>query len=100
MNGSPSRGMLALYFVFLSAFYILTASGRICPGDEETMYRVARNLVERGEIAIGREFVPVEGMALPGLLPGKGYVFPTNYASAPARASSSTTLPLCSPWGA
>ncbi|MGQ9625894.1 MAG: hypothetical protein ACUVV0_03200 [Anaerolineae bacterium] len=80
-NGSLSWGRLALYFVFLSALYILTASGRICPGDEETMYRVTRNLVERGDIAIERELLRVEGQSWPGLLPCKSYTMPTNYAS-------------------
>ncbi len=76
----PNPCWLLLFFL---ALYALTAAGRIDSGDEETMYRVTSNLVERGEIAVEQETVTLEEMShrFEGLLPTKGYSFLTNYAT-------------------
>jgi hypothetical protein len=65
------RAPLALLVAWL-AFYLLTASGRITPGDEETMFRVTESLATRARVDIDREqtAIPVlpDG---PGLLPSR-----------------------------
>jgi hypothetical protein len=69
MRDSP-RAPGALFVVWL-ALYVLCANGRICPGDEETMFRVTEALATRGAVDVGHEEVvavrPVP--EVPGLLP-------------------------------
>lgn len=76
-----SEKVASLLLVFFVSLYFLTANGRICAGDEETMYRVTRNLVERGDIAVQKETVLIGAMSLKGLIPRRAYTFQTNYAS-------------------
>jgi hypothetical protein len=84
---SPSQGPAMghrlpwLVFGLFAAFYLLTASGRIDPGDEETMYRVTRNLVERGEWAIESETLIQQPLSLSGTLPSQPYPIQSTSAS-------------------
>ncbi len=71
----------SLLLVFFVSLYFLTASGRICHGDEETVYRVTRNLVERGDIAVQKEIIVIHGLRPEGLIPKQTYTLQTNYAS-------------------
>jgi hypothetical protein len=50
-------------FLAWLAFYVLTASGRITPGDEETMFQVTEGLTTRGKLDVNRDTVAVDPLA-------------------------------------
>lgn len=56
-------------FAFLLALYVLTGAGYLALGDEETMYRVTRHLVDGTGPAIGRETVQLPALGAVGFLP-------------------------------
>ena len=56
-------------FALLLGLYILTAAGYLASGDEETMYRVTRNLVTGQSLAIGWEQLVFEPVLVNGFMP-------------------------------
>jgi hypothetical protein len=82
----PGRAPLAL-LVFWGAFYILTASGRIAAGDEETMFRVTEQLAAHGRLDIGRETVSLEP------LPGSHDLLPTQANQVTAEFETTSAVP-------
>jgi hypothetical protein len=75
------RRLVWLTFGLCLALYLLTHSGRIMHGDDETMYRVTRNFIETRSLAISQETVTVGAQSYPGLLPSSPYDFETTFAS-------------------
>jgi hypothetical protein len=61
----PFLGLL----IFLLAVLLLTAGGRIAPQDEETVYRMAANLIERGQLTITEQTFTFPLQTDPGFLP-------------------------------
>ncbi len=55
--------------IFLLAFLMLTAGGRIAPQDEETTYRMTADLIEYGRATITAQDFTVEPQSYPGFLP-------------------------------
>ncbi len=55
--------------IFLLAFLLLIAGGRIAPQDEETTFRMTANLVELGRTTITEQDFTVEPQSYPGFLP-------------------------------
>jgi 4-amino-4-deoxy-L-arabinose transferase-like glycosyltransferase len=70
-----------IVFAFFCVFYLLTTCGRIQQRDEETMYRVTRNLVEQGAWSVETETVTLEPVDLPGTLPTQPLAFQSTFAS-------------------
>jgi len=82
MRQHPSTLRLSLLlFGLFAVLYLLTASGRIQQRDEETMYRVTRNLLETGDLAIQSEVMTLEPAGLPGFLPTQEITFESTFAS-------------------
>jgi hypothetical protein len=78
----PGRRLLLVWlFLLFVSLYVLTSSGRISPGDEETMYQVTRNLIEHGTIAVDSRLADVPAQSYPGFLPTRSYSFETTIAS-------------------
>lgn len=59
----------ARLFALLLAIYALTAAGYLAMGDEETMFRVTRNLAGGAGLAVGRESVVLPAQLAGGFLP-------------------------------
>ncbi len=59
----------ARVFALLLALYVLTAAGYLAQGDDETMYRVTRNLATGAGLAIGRETLQLPVLAADNFLP-------------------------------
>ncbi len=74
-----------LLFVFLSALYLLGGSGRLCAGDDEMIYRVTRNLVERGDFALESETITWQGFALEGFVPTRERSLRSTWVIVPGR---------------
>jgi len=55
--------------IFLLALLLLLSGGRIAPLDEETVYLMTANLVERGQVTLTRQTLDVEPQAYPAFLP-------------------------------
>ncbi|MFQ5613131.1 MAG: hypothetical protein ACE5H9_13460 [Anaerolineae bacterium] len=58
-------------FAFLLGLYVLTAAGYLAQGDEETMYRLTRNLARGAGLSVGRESLTLPPPAGPGFLPAQ-----------------------------
>ena len=56
-------------FVFLAVTLLLATSGRTTSGGEEALYRVTRNLIERGDLALTSEALTLQARSEPGFLP-------------------------------
>ncbi len=69
-------GFLALLIVVLG----LTAGGHIVIGDEETMYRLTRNLAGGRGLAVGRETLTMPAQSDPLFLPHQAVELPTTSA--------------------
>lgn len=87
----PPRFTGRRLFAFLLGLYVLTAAGYLALGDEETMYRVTRNLAGGQGLAVGREslalppapgFLPARPLALDSTsaVPGRGGRLYSKYA--------------------
>ncbi len=64
-KANPLLGLL----IFLLAFLLLMAGGRIAPQDEETTFRMTANFIEYGRTTITEQTFTVEPQAYPGFLP-------------------------------
>jgi len=67
-------------FAFLLGLFVLTAAGYLAQGDEESMYRVTRNLLGGQEMAIGRESVTLPGYSEFRFLPTRPMAVETTSA--------------------
>ncbi len=67
-------------FALLLGIYLLTAGGYLSSGDEETMYRVTRNLAWAQGLAIGREELTLPAQSAAGFLPAEAITFPSTSA--------------------
>jgi len=72
-------------FALLLALYVLTAAGYLAQGDEETMYRVTRNLAAGAGVAVGRETVRLPALVADNFLPTGPLDLDTTSAAAGAR---------------
>lgn len=68
-------------FALLLGIYLLTAGGYLANGDEETMYRVTRNLAWRQGLAIGWEAVTLPPQSHTGFLPTQPFGLETTSIS-------------------
>ena len=73
---SRGRCLLAL----LLGIYLLTAGGYLADGDEETMFRVTRNLAWGQGVAVGREELTLVGQNALDFLPAEAMLFPSTSA--------------------
>ena len=65
----PRRVPFFWLLIFLLAFLLLTAGGRLAPQDEETTFRMTANLIEFGRTAITEQTITLEPQTYPGFLP-------------------------------
>ena len=85
MDSRERRRTAAILLVCLTAILLLTASGRTTPGDEEALYRVTRNLIEQGDLAIENEALTLPARIEPGFLPRRDWPFLAAYPPLPGR---------------
>lgn len=74
-------------FAFLAGLYILTAAGYLVSGDEETMYRVTRNLAWGQGLAVGQEKLVLSAPDGTELMPARPVEIETTSA-VPGRAGA------------
>jgi len=67
--------------LLLLALFTFSAAGRISGGDEETMFRLCRNLVERGDITVEKGELTLEPARFEGLIPTRLWSFPSTLAT-------------------
>jgi len=66
---SSTRISFGWLLIFLLAALLLTAGGRIAPHDEETVFRMTANLLERGQLTVTQQTFTVEPQTYPLFLP-------------------------------
>ena len=64
-------------FVFFLSLYILTAAGYLASGDEETMYRVSRNLAWGQTLSISQEYLVLPPLSTAGFVPTRPFFLET-----------------------
>jgi 4-amino-4-deoxy-L-arabinose transferase-like glycosyltransferase len=85
VDGREEKRTAVGLLILLATVLLLTAGGRTTPGDEEALYRLTRNLIERGDLTLDNEALTLPARNEPGFLPRRDWPFLAAYPPLPGR---------------